>query len=174
MKRIFLYSVFLLLTCFAFLYAQQSAPAGLTEFISEEGGFSVRMPGKPQETIQQVDSADGPLEMHRFALDVGENGYIVLYNDYSDPVTSDEIEKILDAVRDGGAKYVSGKVVSEKAVKLKNYSGRSVRIESNEVIYIDNFYLVGQRLYQVIFGMPKGGTMPAEAKEFMESFQIKK
>src|SRR5262249_54072286 len=93
MKRNLVCSAILILIVFAFVSAQEKA--ALTEFVSATGGFSVKMPGKPQDQSEQVDSQDGPLDVHTFAVDVGKYGYVVQYNDYSDPVTSDEIEKIL-------------------------------------------------------------------------------
>jgi hypothetical protein len=171
MKRNSVYSAILILVIFAFASAQEKIT--LTEFVSAKGGFSVKMPGKPEDRSEQVDSADGPLDVHTFALDVGKNGYVVQYNDYSDPVTKDEIEKILSAVRDGGSKQIQGKIVSEKTHSRNGFPGKSIQVESGDLVYFEDCYLAGQRLYQVIFSMPVGDKMPPEAEEFRSSFQIK-
>jgi hypothetical protein len=172
MKRNFVYSAILMLVVSAFVIAQEKVT--LKEFVSTTGGFSVKMPGTPEDKSEQIDSADGPLDVHTFAVDVGKTGYVVQYNDYSDPVTSDEIEKILAAVRDGGSKEIQGKIVSEKTISRSGFPGKSIQVESGDLVYYEDCYIAGQRLYQVIFSMPAGEKMPKEAEEFRSSFQIKK
>ena len=171
MKKNLVFSAILILIVFAFVSAQEKV--ALTEFTSANGKFSVKMPGKPQDQSEQIDSQDGPLDVHTFGVDVGKYGYVVQYNDYSDPVTSDEIEKILSAVRDGGSKQIQGKIVSEKTITRNGFPGKSIQVESGDLVYFEDCYMAGQRLYQVIFSMPVGEKMPPEAEEFRSSFQIK-
>jgi hypothetical protein len=141
-------------------------------YSSESGKFTVKFPGEPQTKVDKVNSADGVLDMYSFIVESGDNAYVVLYNDYNDPVTADEIDKIIAAVSEGGVKDASGTVTSKKEIVLKGNKGRAEVIETTDTIHYHNYYLVGQRLYQVIFSMPKGKQKPAEADVFLESFDV--
>ena len=66
------------------------ADTAMQTFSSKDGGFTISMPGTPKETVQTVDSAAGPLELHQFLVEDGTIAYIVMYNDY--PRTPDNQE----------------------------------------------------------------------------------
>lgn len=170
MKKIFIHGAILFSLLVSIAYAQQSAT--VSDYVSEKGGFSVKFPGKPEEKVDKVSSADGMLDVYSAMLESGGNAYLVLYTDYNDPVTAEEIDKILKAVSDGGVQAINGKVITQKSITLKGNKGISEEIETEEYIHVHNYYLVGQRLYQVIFTMPKGAKKPSEADVFIESFDI--
>jgi hypothetical protein len=170
MKKIFILGVIFSLQILALVYGQQTAPG--SAYVSEAGRFSVKFPAKPQEKVEKINSADGVLDLYTFMVESGGNEYLVLYTDYNDPVTADEIHKIIAAVSEGGTKGTGGKVVSKKDITLKGNHGSSEVIETTDTVHLHNYYLVGQRLYQVIFTMPKGSQKPQDADVFLESFDI--
>lgn len=170
MKKIFIHGAIFISLLVSIVYAQQSAT--VSNYVSEKGGFSVKFPGTPEEKVDKVSSADGMLDVYSAMVESGGNVYVVLYTDYNDPVTAEEIDKILKAVSDGGVQAINGKVITKKSITLKGNKGISEEIETEEYIHVHNYYLVGQRLYQVIFTMPKGAKKPSEADVFIESFDI--
>jgi hypothetical protein len=142
-----------------------------TKFTSDSGGFSVKVPGKPTTKSEDISSANGPTTLHTFLVETneGKNFYLVGYSDYN---TKLDTTKSLDGVIDAQISSMKGKITSDKTITLKGYPGRAVTIETDDVIFYSTVYVAGSRLYQVMFGMPKGDPMPPEAKEFFTSFEI--
>jgi hypothetical protein len=146
------------------------ADTGMESFTSSAGGFSIYMPGTPKESVQYVDSAAGKLELHQFTVEDGNIAYIVMYNDY--PRTPESQETFFNNVRDGGANAVKGKVTKEKVISRQGYPGRAFDIETTDTLLLQDVYLVGKRLYQIILGVPKADKMPSQANQFFSSFKL--
>src|SRR6185436_7386106 len=93
-------AVVLLVSACSFLNAQEPT---WKEFRSNEGGFSVLMPGTPSPNKVTVNTASGAAEANMFSLsDESLNEYIVAYSKY--PKTdSKEVStgKLFDKVRNG-------------------------------------------------------------------------
>ena len=142
-----------------------------TKFTSDRGGFSVKIPGKPTTKSEDITSANGPSTLYTFLVETneGKNFYLVGYSDYN---TKLDTTKSLDGVISAQVASMKGKITADNTITLKGYPGRSVTIETDDVIFYSSVYVAGNRLYQIMFGMPKGDPMPAEAKEFFSSFQI--
>jgi hypothetical protein len=167
MKLIRFLSVILLLFTGALsLYAEPE----MQVFTSASGGFSISMPGTPKETVQNIDSAAGPLELHQFLVEDGNVAYIVMYNDY--PNTPDNQEAFFNKVRDGGMNAVHGNLRKEKAIARQGYPGRAFDIETSDTLLLQDVYLVGKRLYQVILGVPIADPMPPYMNQYFGSFKL--
>ena len=141
------------------------------KFTSKEGAFSVTLPAEPKESNQDISSNNGPTVLHTFTVERNEGKvfYMVGYSDYQarlDTTTS------LENVIKGQVESLKGKITSDKMITLDGHSGRSVTIEAEGITFFSSVYVAGNRLYQVMFGMQKGETMPADAKEFLDSFRI--
>ena len=152
--------------------ARPNPPAGLVQFVSKEGEFSVKMPAEPKTSSQDVDTDVGKVTMHNFFVETnsGNNAYVVIYADYpsapNDPVST------VDKAINGQANSAKGKIIEEKKVTLNGWPGETARIENSDMTYLSAAYMAGNRLYQLIFVAPKGETIPSEVSEFMASFQI--
>jgi hypothetical protein len=142
----------------------------LQPFTSTAGGFSISMPGTPKETVQNVDSAAGPLKLHQFLVEDGNIAYIVMYNDY--PRVPDNQDVFFNNVRDGGMNAVKGTLKKEKVISRQGYPGRAFDIETSDTLLLQDVYLVGKRLYQVILGVPKTDSMPSQTNQFFGSFKL--
>jgi len=147
------------------------AETAMQEFASENGGFSISMPGTPKESVQNVDSAAGPLALHQFIVEDGNVAYIVMYNDY--PQVPDSQETFFNNVRDGGVNAVKGTLKKEKVIARQGYPGRAFDIDTADTVLYQDVYLVGKRLYQVILGVPKADPLPSQFNKFFGSFKLK-
>jgi len=151
------------------VYAAQTHST--SKFTSKEGAFSVTLPAEPKEKSQDISSKNGPTVLHTFQVEQNEGSilYLVGYSDYQ---TSLDTANSLVGVINNQVESMKGKITSDKMITLDGHSGRSVTIEAEGVIFYSSVYVAGNRLYQVMFGMPKGETMPAGGKEFLDSFRI--
>lgn len=176
-KRFFVLSVAilpLLLTGGLQAATLTSGRATMMAFASRVGAFSVLMPGQPQYSSRRIDTPFGPTTLHKFNVetDGGNYAYIVMYADYPSPMSRVDKSSLLADVCVKGAAGVAGRVMSGKNVSINGYPGRVVRTESDKFTFLHMVCLAGQRLYQVIFAMPKGYEFPANVRSYYDSFTI--
>lgn len=143
------------------------------EFTSEEGGFSVHMPGEPTYNVQPAPTAQGTVQIHMFLIEHGVMAYGVMYNDVLGEIM--DVQKFLDDRRDAAVKTVSGTMLAEKSISLEGHPGREIKLKTADNIqYTGRLYLVDGRLYQVIATAPAGVNADAATSKLMESFKLLK
>ena len=165
-------AVIILVAACSFSNAQQTA---WTAFSSDEGGFSVLMPGVPNPNKLTVNTTSGVAEANMFSLsDESLNEYIVAYSKY--PKTdSREVStrKLFDKVRDEILLVQHGKLLNEAAITLDGFSGRSIAVERPDgVITTARFYVVGDRFYQLSVNAKTNGREPEATNRFLDSFKL--
>ena len=146
---------------------QMSTP--LTEFVSEEGNFSVMMPGTPTE--ESESTAEG-IDIHMFSAESGSTAYVVGYSDFPQEIIDvTDPEMLLGFAQDGAVG--SGALISEAPITLNGYPGKDLKFEeaSEGLIIYARIYLVDNRLYQVI-ATTEDSDMPTEISEFLDSFKL--
>jgi hypothetical protein len=147
------------------------------EFTSQEGGFSVLLPGTPKVERRTTESAVGPLAftMHTVELGLGSVAYIMSYNDYPPSLIADSDQNaILDGVVEGaiGSK---ANIKHNQPITIDGHPGREFSGTVKDGFeYTSRAYLVKQRLYQLnIVSTP--GKVPADDKrKYFESFKLLK
>ena len=147
------------------------------KFISESGKFSVIFPENPVEQTHKIDAPGAPLNFHLFIVDQKDRAFLSGYVDYpTGTVTDKNVQAVLDGIRDGNVKGVKGKLFSEKKITFnkKHYPGREVLIEFSDakLTYRGRFFLVGDRLYQVIATGPSEFTKGEIVDSYLNSFQL--
>jgi hypothetical protein len=152
--------------------SQANSGPVMAPFSSKDGAFSVKIPGVPKEESQTVDTAAGPTILHLFTVEAnaGKFAYMIEYSDL--PNTPADPAKALDGAINGQVQSFKGTIVSDAKVNLNGWPGRIVGIKSDAVVCLSSAYLAQNRLYQVLFVMEAGETLPANATEFLDSFQI--
>ena len=142
-------------------------------YTSPEGRYSVLMPSQPKLQSQQATGADGSIFQQYMAMASDSSGafYAVGYFDVGGPGFS------LDQARDGAVK--DGTLLSERNLTLGDSPGREVRYlakdpHGNEGFVVARLYRVGQRLYMVMYIVPKsaGQELPDKAVKYFDSFQV--
>lgn len=127
------------------------------QFSSQEGGFSVLMPGKPTEVKQTVKAKSGAIEIHMFTVERQQDAvkYVVGYADYPDSYIqilnrNNLVEKALDNGRNTALKNARGTLLSEQKISLGSNSGREINYNKPGNKFVKHrIYLVNKRLYQV-------------------------
>ena len=151
--------------------------ASWKEFTSQEGGFSVLLPGQPKIERQTTETAVGPLAftMHTVELSFGSVAYVASYNDYPPSLISDdEKNAILDGVVEG-ALGPKANLKKSEPISIDGHPGREFTgTVKDGYEYTSRTYLVNQRLYQLnVVSTP--GKVPAEDKrKYFDSFKLLK
>jgi hypothetical protein len=152
-----------------------------TPFSSKPGRFSISLPSgfsKPKlETSDIGDKGDKvKLYMH---TSLGGNGVCLIgYNDLDVKDMNDEMRNtLLDGAKDGALKNMNATVGSEKNISLGGSPGRSMEFtadnEGQTMHGRFDYYLVGNRLYQVGFiGITESALEDTDVLNYFASFKV--
>jgi hypothetical protein len=147
------------------------------EFTSEKGRFSILMPGKPKSQIIPVSTQIGTINVHALKANTGGFTYMVGYADYPEAIVQSAMPgAMLSGARDGAVANVQGKLIDERAVSLRIYPGRELKIEATEgsrmVMIQARIYLVNTRFYQVMVIGAKDRFSESNADAYLDSFKL--
>lgn len=163
--------------------AATAAPAptatALKLFTSEEGKFSVWMPGEPKKSSQTVDTSGMKIDVTFYTLEVGTGAYLMSINDYpANLVQTANPQLILDGARDGGLQNVNATLVNETKIEKDGFPGRDVTAKANvqgkDYTLRIRIYLVSNRLYQLMVLTEPGKIPDGDIAKFMDSFKLLK
>ncbi len=156
----------------------EPVPVNTKLFTSEAGGFSIATPGEMRETTQDVPTAAGNIKISLYQTTLGENAFVAGYSDFPAAVLKQtSTDKMLDGARDGAARNVNGTVVSDTKITLDGSPGREIVIHGKapsgqEATAKVRYYLVKNRLYQIMVVTPKGNGGAAGTDDFLQSFKL--
>jgi len=154
-------------------------PANWQAFESEAGNFTVQAPPNREftETTQKVDIAS----VHLYESFIEEDGsYAIFYLDLpaewaADPNAS---QGLLTSTRDGWLNIIQGTLMEERTVSLGDHPGGEAIVEANindlPVKFKIRYYLVQNRYYQIMAGIPKDRAFTPEMDAFLQSFALLK
>ena len=166
--------VCLLLLALLLLSGCDEAEKEWATFTSEDGGFSILFPGKPEEQIESVSTAIGTIETEFFIVEQKDRAYSLNYADYpKEIIAASDAGSMLDGAGMGAVSNVNGELLDEKEITLDGYPGREIRIEVKEddIIIHARFYLVENRLY-VVQAVSKSEASTPDIDKFLDSFQL--
>jgi hypothetical protein len=135
--------------------AKAHDPAAWKEFKSDEGHFTVSLPGTPTKRDNTLDTPLGPLATHSFILQTDQAAYYISYSEFPKvgPMTPQDHKEMLDSSRDrviaDGAH-----LISETELLVGGRTGRELLVEKNGMILLARFVYVNEKLYNVIIGAP--------------------
>ncbi len=149
------------------------------EYQSQAGRYSILMPDKPKEQTQSVNSAAGTLEMYIVSVENQSGAYLVAYVDYpADLIRSGQENDILDGAVQGGVANVNGKLTRQQDFPLDTIPGREAEFDApaqgaQPATHIKSrYFLVNNRLYQVMVVAPQRQGLPDAAQKFFDSFKL--
>ena len=154
---------------------QDEAPKGWKRFAPDAGGFAIRLPAEPTEGKRTVKTPQGEVEVTYFLVEVkGQGSYVVVYTEYpEEALKGGADEKRLDNARDGAVQSAKGKLKGEKRLRLENYPGRELVVESSAAGGVrTRLYAVNNRLYQTMAAGSRGFLQAKETEQFLNSFQL--
>jgi uncharacterized protein (TIGR03066 family) len=141
------------------------------EFTSPERGFSVLLPGTPNESSKQNPSG-GVTYSFVAQSDAGLSTYTVMCTEF----TRDPGLLAAKVVLDGAAAPLAKQTKSRRDIKLGEYPGIELQLELDAgglpMVMTDRIYLVKQRLYQVLAGSVRDKKDPQQFARFLDSFKL--
>jgi hypothetical protein len=158
MKKILLLLTFMCASAFG-AYGQQPArtadpslPPTWLKIAPANAGFTILFPGKPEESASPVEGRPN-VENHVLTFETKAAGYVVSYVEFPEEITDPaQVKQILDNGREGGLAAGKAELVSEKDIKLNDYSGREWSLKMpGGLTAIARAYWVKRALYQTIF-----------------------
>jgi hypothetical protein len=146
-------------------------------FQSDKGGFSVLMPSQPTERVQTLNTGTGVVNTYLFSttLDGGSTNFTVSYVDLPKSVESMPENLVLEAIASGITGDERFKVLSERVIKLNDYNGREIKVESQKNSIVQHrTYVVKQRIYQIAVEVPaaKQNRLTGDVERFLNSFKL--
>jgi len=149
------------------LFASQE-PSPWVTLAPEGAGFSVSMPGKALEKIDEKPS----FTLHSYTLTVGRATYVASYSDYApgklDPTTA------LTANRDKFNKSLQATLVSSREITLDGHAGIEFTSEHPAANVKSQLFLVGNRMFQTATFVFKDVDETRNVNRFFESFRFTK
>ena len=146
-----------------------AAAAGAFEFKDEVGRFSAIFPAEPTLGKDEGISDSGPHVHYSWTVEQENRTFAVIFTEYSRPIAKN-YDKNVRALLNQGAK-----LLRQTAIDVSGVDGREIYTELPEKeVLRQRMFLVGNRLYQVIYQGPFGTESRADVEEFMASFQLLK
>lgn len=152
--------------------------AAWRQYESEEGKFTVRMPGEPRHTMQYLESKAGQVPMHLYEVDLGLRGACISgYTDLSGFSIAASDDSLLDAAAEGAEQFGEMTIISKKEISLHGYKGREVLLQPSAIKYgkdtfaVGRIYFVPPRLYLNIIAGPNSSELNQEKLKYLDSFR---
>ena len=147
MKNIVLFTLFL---CSSILLQAQD----WEKYKADNLSFIAYFPGEPVQSVQPVETAIGPVDMHMVLLESTDGQNVVyaaiesIYPEESFTDTSDEFTStVLNNACDGAVQNVNGTKVYQKNMTFNGYPGRDLKIEVDDGFIYMSAILVKNVMY---------------------------
>lgn len=139
-------------------------------FISEEGGFSIDLPGSPPRQTGKSNSVN----YYEYTWPTNIGLYTVRYLDADHPIGNNlSNNTTLWKLRESVLAKSGGKAERDQEIMLGDYPGRELVINDERGIYLQRFYLVGRRVYDVSALLPdRIRSMRDRAEAVLNSFKL--
>ena len=150
---------------------QEFAPAG--------AGFSVLMPGLPDETSKDVGPNATNLREYRFKTSGTE--YIVgVFLNFPvemlhDPKFMATYFDVLPKAMIGSAEYAGKnyKLIAQRAITLNDFPGRQFKFDSADYTCTMRVFLAEHNIYVISIESPKASLSTESVEKFLSSFALK-
>src|SRR6185312_10463867 len=149
-----------------------------TPYESEDGRFSVLMPGVAKHQMRYLDPDNRRAPLHFAEVDLGPLGAADTgYADFTGYTTAFTDDTMLNDSARSLEKSGEMTVLSMKEISLYGHKGREVVLQPNttkfgkEGFAVARMYLIMPRMYMSIITGPKSGELDREKFKYLDSFQ---
>jgi hypothetical protein len=158
--------------------ANAKANVGWQEYKAQDGSFTVQMPGKPSESVQNQSTPAGDYRMHLAMAAYKHNGaFITAYADYPSNYSNVPAQSLLDLASQGAMSRSSATLLSKKNISLDGYAGLELEMlppGSTPGRMVTRIYWVAPRIY-MLFGVgAKSAETDAALTKYFDSFKLRK
>ena len=148
------------------------------EYSSEKGGFSILLPGIPEEQTETVSTALGDIRLTILMAQPDETAiYFVSYSDYpAEAVSATDPDSLLASAMISTVDSQNGTLGGYYKIALVGRPGLAfsadVKIEGRDAILRARNYIVGNRLYQVFAMAYREADSTEDMSRFLGSFRL--
>jgi hypothetical protein len=163
--------------------AIENSPDAWKVYSSTRGRFSIMFPGTPVEADKSYDTPNGRMDARDYVV-ITSAEYTVFYTDFAIDLEqgSDELNKMLDQMRDRVVADFKAKVIVEIVISIEGHPGSMMKLAAPDgSITRAKSYAVGKRLYQIMVTTSKALQSPDKgwfdelfASRFFDSFKLAK
>jgi len=151
------------------------------EIAAADGGFRILMRGEPQVEVRNLDTPIGKIAGNWYSLEGKDSVFGVGYADYPvQVVQATPPQTMFTIVREGWLKRIEGRLEGDATdIKLDDkWSGMEFtargKLEGRDAWMRGRFYLVDNRLYQLVVFGNKEAIPTTDIRKFMGSFKVAK
>ncbi len=126
--------------------------------------------------MQPVQTEVGTVEMHTLSYSNADIALILGYSEYPEVfIRVRPADSLLTNARKGAVSNVRGKLVLEKPIQYGTFPGREIhiRVPGRAGLLRARYYLVGNRLCQMIVAGPDSVALGGVGNRFLDSFRLK-
>jgi hypothetical protein len=151
--------------------------------VDDAGRFVVSLPKPVQRGSQQVPTKVGTIAMNMVYYDGGAIAYMIIYCDYpaGSVAQSGGPDKVCENASNGAVQNVNGTIRTSSPYQLGDVKGLEIvadipskdpKVPANASVARLRFFVVGDRLYQVMYIGPTGTETNIKAVTFLDSFRL--
>lgn len=145
------------------------------KYAPSDGSYSIKFPGKPTESTQNVQTPIGPIKvlLASYSANQGKRAYFSSSTRYKINPKQYNVEKGLDGARDGIVKSANATISNETKIKYKGASGRQFFLTMQQGKAKVRIYVVnagkGPTIYQSFVMDTTGKIEDGEVNSFLDS-----
>jgi hypothetical protein len=152
--------------------------AGWVEYGSQPHRFTIMTPKSFVVSRDTTQTPAGDIELVTYLAELGPAAYGVVCNDFpQDFVAGKDPNAILQGGSKGFNSQFNGTVTGEQLLTLNGHSGLEITLtgatQGVEIFAKGRFYLVGNRMYQIMVIAEKGKGDLEAIDKFLGSFKLK-
>jgi hypothetical protein len=140
-------------------------------YTSQDGGYSVELPGKPHEEIRRVPGPTTSVLMRYVATQAPDRSGVfgVAYLDLP-PAIQDP--RAAAAQMECTPQRLKGQLLSKYDVNVQGYRGREYKVQREQGVTTVRTLLVGRRIYELIVNAPSQNEGGEVRERFLSSFKL--
>ena len=155
-------------------YFKQTIPKW-EKIVSHQGAFVVRMPEQPEIAVERMPTDNDALTVHLYkSEDKAINTfYLVSYYDYPETFRPERQKDFFREIISRVVRRMGGSLLVEKNISTPQFQAREIEVQVDSDYFVRaKFYLVGNRLYQVIIGASGRRAYSEENEAYLNSFKL--
>jgi hypothetical protein len=133
--------------------------------------FTASFPSEPDQSTKELDTPNGKVEVHSYAIQDGQAVLLVGVFEYKKGLTGRDPVAVLESGKQGVLTGANAKLGAEKKITLGSNQGIEFTAESASALMTVRMFVVNSTIYQLIVSAsdrkPYAGT-----QRFLDSFQL--
>ncbi len=145
------------------------------ETVKPDGlGFSVEIPGKPEYTEMNDDFGDGKSGLIRtYVVKSPAAAFDVTIFDLPEgAVGPDDIERVLDNMRDQSIQGVRGQFRAETKIDIGGHKARDVTADTMGMVWRSRLVIARNKIYQIVAIVSKAAETSETTEKYLASFKL--